>query len=138
MQVLGSHCLGQRYGLKTLSITRKPPFLTRVWSSASSASSGIQTYDSAHILEVNCSSPSAMHHTSHFFYNTFEIDWCKPSSLDWFLWALLQLECPHLCLWRAEKSTKSERLRVKDKDKGATTMSALSRNCLYCFITLYK
>ena len=38
-------CLGQRYGLKTLSTTRKSPFLTKFWSPASSASSGIRTHD---------------------------------------------------------------------------------------------
>ena len=38
-------CLGQRYGLKTLSTTRKAPFLTKVWSPASSASFGIRTHD---------------------------------------------------------------------------------------------
>ena len=33
-------CLGQRFGLKTLSTTGKPPFLHEVWSPASSASFG--------------------------------------------------------------------------------------------------
>ena len=38
-------CLGQRFGLKTRSTTRKPPFLTKFWSPASSASSGIRTHE---------------------------------------------------------------------------------------------
>ena len=41
---MAQQCLGQRYGLKTLSTTRKSPFLTSLVS-GSIASFGIQTHD---------------------------------------------------------------------------------------------